>query len=86
VRKSRYYPASQVIDTKYLFSKYDSTGTLINEYTTRFKLYKFFPAALRLLLGKAGFSIKYFWGGYDRSEFNDSSRRMIIVAKKSPRK
>jgi len=81
-RKARYYPASQIIDTEYGYKKYNSTGVLIKRYVTKFKLYKFFPTELRLLLENAGFSIKHFWGDYARTKFTDDSRRMIIVAKK----
>lgn len=81
VRKSRYYSASQIIDTEYRYRKYDSAGALIDKYATKFKLYKFFPSELRLLLERSGFSIKHFWGDYQRNKFSDDSRRMIIVAK-----
>lgn len=81
VRKSRYYPASQVIDTEYRYRKYDSNDTLIDKYDTKFKLYKFFPTELSLLLKNAGFLIEYFWGDFQRNEFGDDSRRMIVVVK-----
>ena len=81
-RKSRYSPANQVIDTEYQYQKYDSGGVLIDKYITKFKLYKFFPTELRLLIENNGFSIEHFWGDYERNEFGDDSERMVILAKK----
>lgn len=82
IRIAKYHPASQIIDNKYIFKKYKvGTGKLIDEYSTTFKLYKFFPTELGLMLKMAGFSMIHFWGDYSRSEFTDDSGKMIIVAK-----
>lgn len=81
-RRSKYNPKTQVIDTQYHYRKYDASGSLIDEYQTSFKLYKFFPAQLRLLLKKAGFTIKHLWGDYEKNDFDSSSKKIIIVARK----
>jgi SAM-dependent methyltransferase len=83
-RTARYHPASQVINNRYDFKKYQlKDEKLIEKYSTTFKLYKFFPSELRLLLESNGFLIKHFWGDYQRNEFGNDSKKMIVVAKKA---
>lgn len=86
IRTKRYHPARQVIDNRFNYQRYRlKDNKLIDEYSTDFKLYKFFPIEMRLLLRIAGFSIVHFWGNYQRSDFNDDSTKMIVVAKKAIR-
>ena len=42
-----------------------------------------FPAEMRLLLERAGFSLTHLYGDYDRSPFADGVGRMLVVAKSS---
>ena len=84
MRTARYYPASQVINNRYDFKKYRlKDKRLIERYSTTFKLYKFFPTELRFLLESKGFLIEHFWGDYERNEFGNDSKKMIVIAKKS---
>jgi ubiquinone/menaquinone biosynthesis C-methylase UbiE len=84
-RKSRYHPNTQLSQTEDHYQRYDlKDNRLLEEYTTAFSVYKFFPTELRLLLENQGFKIERFWGDYERNQFADDSKKMIVIARKEP--
>lgn len=83
-RRSTYHPATQISQTKDHYQRLQlNSDRLLEEYLTSFKVYKFFPRELRLLLENQGFKIKHFWGDYQRHQFADDSQKMIVVARKN---
>lgn len=82
-RKSRYHPGAQLSQTEDHYQRYNlKDNQLLEEYTTAFSVYKFFPNELRLLLENQDFVIEHFWGDYQRNQFANDSKKMIVVARR----
>lgn len=81
---THYFAANQQNQWVFYIEIYDKdTNEMIRKYTEEATVQVIFPNEWRMLLATAGFTIVDELGDFERTAFNDSSPRMLFIARKS---
>ena len=80
LRSQQLNQVDQRVDVSCMYDEVSPTGDIRRTLAT-FVLRYFYPYELELLLDRAGYTVESMYGGYDLEPLDDSSDRLIVVAR-----
>jgi hypothetical protein len=72
--------AQQRLHITWLYDATPPTGGAIHRTISQFDYYYLFPHQLEMALRQNGFQLEAMWGDYERTEFDEASERLLLLA------
>jgi len=73
--------AAQCLHTTWYFDRQMKSGQLLAPVSVEMDYWYHFPHQMELLVRQSGLRLENIFGDYDRSEFNEQSERLLILAR-----